>query len=55
VTHSCSTMLATVMDFILFNLKPTSCWIVHSDAFQRRNLNSLYVAINIIWTNEIDT
>jgi hypothetical protein len=40
---------------ILFNLKPTSCWINHSDAFQRRYLNSLYVAINIIWTNEIDT
>ncbi len=39
---------------ILFDLKPTSCQINHSDAFQRRNLNSLYVAFNIIWTNEQD-
>jgi hypothetical protein len=39
---------------VLFDLEPTCRLIDHSDTFQGRNLNSFYVAFDIIWTNEID-
>jgi hypothetical protein len=39
---------------ILLDLEPIRWRINHSDTFQRRNLNSLYIAFNVLWTNEID-
>jgi hypothetical protein len=40
---------------VLFNLQPAGCQIDHSDAFQRRNLNSFYIAFDsLILLGEIN-